>query len=163
MLCERVTDGTDSERPLFWMLNLLIDKSPVWDGKDETKVLCKESQEFFATVTNLLLQYKEEFVSKEERSDKVHQQIDFEQLLFSTINKMKSHRSLESVGSFLLEDKTMSGYMILLKELLTIFIDTNDYEKFLVLGEKTDLLHELFFENLFYVPERTRYPDNVKC
>lgn len=25
------------------------------------------------------------------------------------------------------------------------------------------MLHELFFENLFYMPERTRYPDHVKC
>lgn len=64
---------------------------------------------------------------------------------------------------FILEDKTMSGYMILMKELLTIFIETNPYEKFLALGEKTDLLHELFWENLFYLPEKTRYPENVKC
>ena len=65
MLCERVTDGENNERPLFWFLNLLVDKSPVWDGSDETKHKCKDSQEFFATVTNLLLQYKEEFVSKD--------------------------------------------------------------------------------------------------
>jgi hypothetical protein len=46
--------------------------------------------------------------------------------------------------------------MILMKELLTIFIETNDYERFIALGEKTSLLHELFFENLFYSPERTQ-------
>lgn len=65
MLCERVTDGENNERPLFWFLNLLVDKSPVWDGSEETKHKCKDSQEFFATVTNLLLQYKEEFASKD--------------------------------------------------------------------------------------------------
>lgn len=134
MLCERVSEGVDSERPLFWMLNLLIDKSPVWDGKDETKIMCKDTQEFFATVTNLLLQYKEEFVAKEskdKREEASHTQIDFEQLLIATIEKMKQHRSLEPVGSFLLEDKTMSGYMILLKELLAIFIEANDYDRFI--------------------------------
>ena len=84
-------------------------------------------------------------------------------LLISCIENMKRHKSMEGSGVFILEDKTMSGYMILMKELLTIFIETNSYEKFLALGEKTDLLHELFWENLFYLPEKTRYPENVKC
>ena len=60
MISERVTDDSTSKRPLFWFLNLLIDKSPIWDGKEETKQTCKETQEFFATVTGLLLQYKED-------------------------------------------------------------------------------------------------------
>lgn len=59
--------------------------------------------------------------------------IDFEVLIISTIEKMKQHQSMDG----LLEDKTQSGYMILLKELLTIFIDTQDYEKFIALEEKT--------------------------
>lgn len=85
-----------------------------------------------------------------------HKPIDFEALLLSTIDKLKSHHSLELTGTFVLEDKTLSGYMILMKELLTIFIETNDYERFIALGEKTSLLHELFFENLFYSPNRTQ-------
>jgi ubiquitin carboxyl-terminal hydrolase 34 len=59
MICERVTDSTNSDRPLHWFLNLLIDKSPIWDGNEDTKHACRDTQEFFATVTNLLVQYKE--------------------------------------------------------------------------------------------------------
>ena len=55
----------------------------------------------------------------------------------STIDKLKRHNSFELTGTFLFEDKTLSGYMILMKELLTIFIETNDYERFIALGEKT--------------------------
>ena len=62
------------------------------------------------------------------------------------------------VPGYLLEDKTMSGYMILLKELLNIFIETSDYDRLIELANKTDLLHELFFEHLFYMPEKTRNP-----
>ena len=36
MVCERVRDG-DGERPLFWLLSILIDHSPVWDGNNDTK------------------------------------------------------------------------------------------------------------------------------
>ena len=85
--------------------------------------------------------------------------IDFEVLIISTIEKMKQHQSMDG----LLEDKTQSGYMILLKELLTIFIDTQDYEKFIALEEKTQLLHELFFENLFFLPGKTKNPKQNKC
>lgn len=91
MLGERVDESKTSERPLFWFLNLLIDKSPVWDGTEENKALCKDSQEFFATVTGLLIQYKEEFLTKEKIEAGVQQQINFEQLVQSTIEKMKSH------------------------------------------------------------------------
>lgn len=69
---------------------------------------------------------------------------------------------MELSGAILFEDKTMSGYMILLKELLNIFIDLNDYDKFIELGAKNDLLHELFFENLFNMPGKTR-GKTVKC
>jgi hypothetical protein len=110
-----------------------------------------------------LLQYREEFAPKEGKAIETDRAIDFEALLLSTIDKLKMHKSFELTGTFLFEDKTLSGYMILLKELLTIFIETNDYERFIALGEKTSLLHELFFENLFYSPERTRNSHSVKC
>jgi hypothetical protein len=43
MVSERVQDGSGSERPLFWLLSILIDKSPVWDGSEETKAQYKDS------------------------------------------------------------------------------------------------------------------------
>jgi len=36
MVCERVKDG-DGEQLLFWLINILIDHSPVWDGNNDTK------------------------------------------------------------------------------------------------------------------------------
>lgn len=92
-----------------------------------------------------------------------HKPIDFEAILLLTISKLKSHHSFEQTGTLLFEDKTLSGYLILMKELLNIFIETNDYERFIAFGENTQLLHELFFENLFYSPERTQNSNSVKC
>lgn len=59
--------------------------------------------------------------------------IDFEALILSTIEKMKRHQCLE-VGSFIVEDKTMSGYMIFLKELLIIFVELYEYDKLIELN-----------------------------
>ena len=95
MFSERVTDS--NQRPLFWLLNILVDKSPVWDGKEETKSDCRDTQEFFALMTNLLLQYKEEFKignKKDQESKPVisaENALDFEGLILSTIEKMKKH------------------------------------------------------------------------
>jgi hypothetical protein len=137
MFSERVTDS--NQRPLFWLLNILVDKSPVWDGKEETKSDCRDTQEFFALMTNLLLQYKEEFKignKKDQESKPVisaENALDFEGLILSTIEKMKKHQCLE-VGNFIVEDKTMSGYMIFLKELLIIFIELYEYDKLIELN-----------------------------
>lgn len=137
MFSERVTDN--NQRPLFWLLKILVDKSPVWDGKEETKAECRETQEFFALMTNLLLQYKEEFKigkNKDQESKaviSVEHAIDFEALSLSTIDKMKRHQCLE-VGNFIVEDKTMSGYMIFLKELLIIFVEIYEYDKLIELN-----------------------------
>lgn len=43
MVSERVHDGSKSERPLFWLLSILIDKSPVWDGSEDTKTQYRDS------------------------------------------------------------------------------------------------------------------------
>jgi hypothetical protein len=46
---------------------------------------------------------------------------------------MKRHQCLE-VGNFIVEDKTMSGYMIFLKELLIIFVEIYEYDKLIELN-----------------------------
>ena len=90
-------------------------------------------------MTNLLLQYKEEFKignKKDQESKPVisaENALDFEGLILSTIEKMKKHQCLE-VGNFIVEDKTMSGYMIFLKELLIIFIELYEYDKLIELN-----------------------------
>jgi hypothetical protein len=57
------------------------------------------------------------------------------------------------------DDKTLVGLIQLNAELLQIFIDNSSYEELLQYVEEQNLLHEFFYENLYYLPAVTKGKD----
>jgi len=47
------------------------------------------------------------------------------------------------------------GLLGLVKELLDCFIKKVKYEEFVDFSKRNHLLHEFYYENLYYMPERT--------
>lgn len=80
---------------------------------------------------------------------------DLAKLLVESINRMKAHQSCEKQSS-IFEDKILVGYISLVRELLPAFIEETEYENLIALESEHQLLHEMFYENLYYVPGKTR-------
>ena len=57
----------------------------------------------------------------------------------------------------------MVGLLILTKELLAVYIKSVDYEEVLQFSTKNHCLHEFFYENLYYMPNRTTSANQNKC
>ena len=83
-------------------------------------------------------------------------------LLVESIGRMKSHQSSEKPSS-IFEDKISVGYISLVRELLPAFIEETKYEDVISFEQEHELLHEMFYENLYYVPGKTRGPNQNKC
>jgi hypothetical protein len=67
---------------------------------------------------------------------------------------MKSHMTTEK-GSVLDDDRTLVGYLNLVNELLTLYIPLISYEELIAFEKEYNLVHEMFYENLYYVPGKT--------
>jgi hypothetical protein len=66
-------------------------------------------------------------------------------------------------GSFLDDDRTLVGYLVLVQELLSMYIPLISYEELVEFVKEHNLVHEIFYENLYYVPGKTRNEFQNKC
>lgn len=77
-------------------------------------------------------------------------------MLKETITQLKRYHGIEKQGQ-ITADKLLVGYLELTKELLIgCFEDESKYDELVQLTEEAGLMHELFYENLFYSKEHTK-------
>ena len=88
--------------------------------------------------------------------------MDMKALLIETLNRMKAHESSEKDAGAS-DDKTLIGLIDLNYELLHHFIARVDYDELIEFSKERKLLHEFFYENLYYMPSRTTSIDQNKC
>ena len=81
--------------------------------------------------------------------------IDLTGLLSETLGRLRSYQSTETLNS-ILEDKTLLGYLNLTRELMMIHIGSVPYEDVVKFNEEHGLLDEVYYENLFYIPGKTK-------
>lgn len=111
------------------------------------------SNEFFGLFTKLIQQVNKEGTSGE---------FDLKNILVTSINRMKGHMTIEK-GSYLDDDRTMVGYLGLVQELLSLYIPLISYEELIAFEKEHSLINEMFYENLFYVPGKTKNELQNKC
>ena len=58
-------------------------------------------------------------------------------------------------GNFLDDDRTLVGYLTLVIELLSLYIPLISYEELVQFEKEHNLVHEMFYESLYYVPGKT--------
>lgn len=83
-------------------------------------------------------------------------------LLVTSITRMKSHMTTEK-GSVLDDDRTLVGYLNLVNELMSLYIPLVPYEELIAFEKEHNLVHEIFYENLYYVPGKTTSELQNKC
>ena len=76
---------------------------------------------------------------------------------------MKAHESSEKEGTSVADDKTLIGLIHLNIDLLEVFIANSSYEDLVAITKEHNLLHEFFYENLYYMPSRTTSLVGNKC
>ena len=91
-------------------------------------------------------------------------EINIKNLLQETYNRMRAHESIENENSSA-QDSKLQGLIILVKELLSSYIKSTEYDEMIAftLGEENQMLHEFFFENLYYLPDMTKSANKNKC
>ena len=91
-------------------------------------------------------------------------QISIKDLLQETFNRLRAHESSENETSTTTDSKLV-GMLILVKELLESFVSSSDYDEMIAvtLGEQNQMLHEFFYENLYYMPGVTKCAIENKC
>ena len=70
---------------------------------------------------------------------------------------------LDLMRKHTVDEKTLVELIILNQVLLQIFIDNSTYEELLEFTKEQNLLHEFFYENLYYMPNVTKGKDQNKC
>ena len=79
-----------------------------------------------------------------------------------SFTRLKIHESSER-DSGSVTDSTLVGLIVLVKELLDCFINEADYDTVVGFAKDNNLLHEFYYENLYYMPERTTSTSQNKC
>ena len=82
-------------------------------------------------------------------------------LFKTTIEKLQRYESKEKKTS-LLEDNALIGYMGLIEKLMTN-LTKHDRKRALKVLEETNFVDEIFYENLFYHPDKTKSATENKC
>ena len=72
------------------------------------------------------------------------------------INRMKNHVSSEK-DPIWGNDRTLVGYITLTFELIKLYAPQVEYEDLISFEKEHNLLHELFYSNLYYVPGKSTY------
>jgi hypothetical protein len=73
--------------------------------------------------------------------------MDYTQLLLKYLKLMKEHTC---------DNFTLQGLLDLNHWLLGEYLQTHSYEEILSFSDEHKLLDEFFFQNLYYLPERTK-------
>ena len=143
------------------MMNLLRSNSP----SPNSRIPSKDSKYYFSTFSALIMQYqylqKENLVGAETGS--AGQSLDLKTILVEAFNRMKSHESTEKEETTVAEDSTLVGHINLNLDLLEAFFEQASYPDIVALIEEHGLMHEFFYENLYYLPSRTTSTSANKC
>ena len=83
-------------------------------------------------------------------------------LLNESFSRLKAHESTERDGDSKVEDSTLVGLIILVKELLVCYSKQTEYKDLVELTKKNGFLHEFYYEMLYFIPDRTTRTQN-KC
>jgi hypothetical protein len=76
--------------------------------------------------------------------------LDWNDIFKVVINNWKDHKSTETIEAS--KDNTLWSTVKLVKKMLSLFKETHSYQEFIVFTNETELLREIFYENLFYIP-----------
>ena len=83
-------------------------------------------------------------------------------MLDTAVDRLKKHVTNEK-GSVLDDDRTLVGYLTLLHSLLTLYTPLVSYEELLKFEASHNLVNEIFYEHLYFVPGKTKSPSQNKC
>lgn len=83
-------------------------------------------------------------------------------MLDTAVDRLKKHVTNEK-GSVLDDDRTLVGYLTLLHSLLTLYTPLVSYEELVKFEASHNLVHEIFYEHLYFVPGKTKSPSQNKC
>lgn len=161
LICDKVVEN-DKERPLFYMLNLLRNNFP----SPSSRIPSKDSKYFFNTFSVLIMQYQalqKENPAGAAGGSGAEPGLDLKTILVEAFNRMKSHESAEKEESAITEDSTLVGHINLNLDLLDAYFEQASYEEIVAFTEEHSLMHEFFYENLYYLPSRTTSTSANKC
>lgn len=69
--------------------------------------------------------------------------------------RLKAHESTERDGDSKVEDSTLVGLTILVKELFVCYSNQTDYKLVVELTQEHNYVHEFYYEMLYFMPNRT--------
>ncbi|CDW89068.1 ubiquitin carboxyl-terminal hydrolase family protein [Stylonychia lemnae] len=143
---------------LIYLLELLHKNFPREDQYYATRE-CKQFFDLFIALVDEYVVYQQLPIDKKALPEfELLNELDPFELLTTSIQKMQKHQSKEKKGS-LMEDKTLIGYFNLIEKLLSYLMTLNRTQLQDVISE-TNLIHELFYENLFFDPYSLLKIDN---
>jgi hypothetical protein len=87
--------------------------------------------------------------------------LDWNEIFKIVIENWKNHKSIETSDTT--KDNLLWSTVKLIKKMLVLFKDTHSYEDFIKFTMETELLSEIFLENLFYIPGMTKSETQNKC
>lgn len=87
--------------------------------------------------------------------------LDWNETFKTVIQNWKKHESTEEKD--ISKDNLLWSIVKLVKKMLVLFKDTHSYQEFIDFTEETQLLSEIFLENLFYIPGLTKNAKQNKC
>ena len=116
--------------------------------------------EFFTLFGTLIKLYQKRVTAKPELIG--DSQISIRDLLQETYTRLKSHESTESESDSK-PDSKLVGLLVLVKELLECLCMSAGYDEMITFTERNEMLHEFFFENLYYMPGVTKSATKNKC
>lgn len=83
-------------------------------------------------------------------------------MLNTAVERLKKHVTNEK-GSVLDDDRTLVGYLTLLYSLLNLYIPLVSYEELIQFESTHNLVFDIFYEHLYYVPGKTKSASQNKC
>ena len=125
-----------------------------------SQVGTEKSGAYFDLFSALIKQYQEYTVMHPEALEG-EEAISICDLLKESFQRLRDHESVERDGEAT-ADSTLGGLLKLVKELLGCYLAQADYDEAIEFTKRHQFLHEFFYENLYYVPERTTNAQN-KC
>jgi hypothetical protein len=75
-------------------------------------------------------------------------------MLTTAVERLKKHVTNEK-GSLLDDDRTLVGYLTLLHSLLCLYVPLVPYDELVSFEQTHNLVFEIFYEHLYYVPGKT--------
>ena len=115
LICEKVTKNL-GERPLFFVIKVLMDHFP----SPTSPVGTRNCSEYFNLFGALIGQYQELLEADPEEVAEASN-ISVADLLTESFARLKAHESTERDGDSKVEDSTLCGLTVLVKELLVCY------------------------------------------